>query len=468
MLSRNLTFDRCWDVALASEAAPAGKRHHAATRDLSELLRTLPDLAVNDLDASLVAAITALADEAARTVFPCPEGLGDKITFQALGLGSPRRKPWHPREGGSRLLAIAPFANRTALDTLAGLTSGERTLVSRQETLDALPEDVLAPWGCVLVLSEAAAAELDDASGARPSGLHAKVIGIEHGYDVTWFVGSANLTAAAFTGHNVEMMAAVTGKKGRKGGQSGSGIERFGESGFLALCELYRRSVVEEESRALTDARTRLEAARRALLDGELHVRCTSEDASWTWRIEGDVAPPEDVDVVAWPVSLAEDQARRLELPSLWILPASRLTAFVAFRLCVRDAGVDDMRFTLKLSAEGLPEERIHQVLRTLIDSPERFLRFLRALLGGLEGLADWSVGEESGSGGGRWGVGMDGETLLEDLVRTASRDPERLVPVRRLIADLRRTEEGCQIVPDDLFAVWSVVDRVLGVEETP
>ena len=37
VLSRNLTFDRSWDVALVSDAAPAGKRRKASSRSLGDL-----------------------------------------------------------------------------------------------------------------------------------------------------------------------------------------------------------------------------------------------------------------------------------------------------------------------------------------------------------------------------------------------------------------------------------------------
>ena len=63
------------------------------------------------------------------------------------------------------------------------------------------------------------------------------------------------------------------------------------------------------------------------------------------------------------------------------------------------------------------------------------------------------------------WGVGVGGETLLNDLVRTASRDPDRLKPVRRLIDDLRKTEEGRRIVPDELFSIWTAVEEALARE---
>ena len=137
-------------------------------------------------------------------------------------------------------------------------------------------------------------------------------------------------------------------------------------------------------------------------------------------------------------------------------------TRFVAFRLHVPVKTVDDIGLTLRLPVEGMPADRMYHVLRTLIDNPERFLRFLRALLGGLEGMVDWARGDGEGNGSGAWDGGLNEETLLEDLVRAASRDPRRLEPVRRLIDDFRKTEEGRLIVPDDLFEVWTAVDGAL------
>jgi len=140
----------------------------------------------------------------------------------------------------------------------------------------------------------------------------------------------------------------------------------------------------------------------------------------------------------------------------------------VAFRLRFPGVSVDDVRFTLKLPAHGMPEGRVAQVLRTLIDSPERFLQFLRALLGGLDGLVGWVGHNGEGPESQRWDIGWSPQTLLEDLLRAASRDPARLEPVRRLIRDLRQTEEGREIVPDDLFALWSVVDEAARREGSP
>ena len=475
VLSRNLTFDRSWDVALASEALLRSRRRVAASRPLHDFLVALPQLATSRIPQGIVERVEELADQVTRTAFPAPDGFDSPIEFHAIGL-SRRLRSWSPPSSGYRTLAVAPFANQTGLDAVSRLGGDDRILVSRQEELDKLSEDVLAEWNEVFVLSDTAQGEAedgpaetdDDDSGtgadARPSGLHAKMIAVEHGWDVTWSVGSANLTSAAFAGSNVEMMASVTGKKGRKGGASGYGIDRFLDGGFQKLCVPYQRVEPETVDPRVTDARARLEAARDALVDAALRVTCVSESDLWTLTIDGVALPADDVEVAAWPVSVPEDQACRLPEPLRWRLPVARLTAFVAFRMSVPVRGVDDIRMTLRLPAEGMPEDRIHQLLRTLLDSPEKFLRFLRALLGGLDAVLGWAKDVGEGNGKGDWGVG-GGETLLDDLVRTASREPERLEPVRRLIDDLRKTDEGRRIVPDELFAIWMAVDEALAPE---
>ena len=454
VLSRNLTFDRCWDIALASEGSPVSKRGVGASRPLADLIQRLPRLGAERLKPEVVEQMQTLADEVRRTRFPAPDGFSDDpIEFHVLGLRR-RRRPWCPMTGGTRTLAVAPFVNRTALDTIAGMGAGERMLVSRQEELDKLPDDILAEWNRKCVLSDDTLAEPEEAVSTRPSGLHAKIIAVESGWNVTWYVGSANLTAAAFTGKNVEIMAAVTARKGRYG------IERFLESGFDKLCATYQRREMEAEEEG-NEALKHLEKARDDLLDADLKVVCAPVNDGWTWRLEGSApAIPDTIEVAVWPISVAEEHARPLELPLTWTLPIQQLTGLVAFRLHSTNKQVDDIRFTLRLPAKGMPADRMHHILRILIDNPERFLRFLRALLGGLEGMVGWARGE--GDGSSVWGVGLHEETLLEDLVRVASREPERLEPVRKLIDDFRKTEEGRRIVPDELFGIWTAVDGAL------
>lgn len=453
--SRNLTFDRCWDIALISEAVPA-KRKLRASRDLGSMLRALPTLSDRALDPELEAALDDMAGQVERTAFPAPEGFDGPVRFHALGLGPIRSRPWRPWNSGRRVLAMAPFMGRTVLDALAANAAGPCDLIGRREELDRLPEKALEPWNEVFVLSDAAEDEPGDDLGGRPSGLHAKLMAMEEGAEVTWLVGSPNLTSAAYQGRNVELAAEVTGLR-RK-----FGIQSFHDAGFLRLCERYRRrDCAEEVDGQIERARELLEDAQRQLLDADLQLVCRPDEEGYRLIVDGGVSLPEPVQAWVWPVSIAEDQAKSLAQPPAWHLPVARLTTLLAIRLQV-DAAIDDVRFVLKLPASGLPAGRVAQVLRTLIDTPEKFLQFLRALLGGIEEVADIPLPNSQENEAARWGMGLYAETLLEDLVRVASRDPERLEPVRDLIEDLRASSEGREIVPDNLYRLWQVVDTAV------
>lgn len=461
--SRNLTFDRSWDVALVSEGRPAGRRN-AVSRPLADLLLGLGDMARLPVPPEVLASVESLADEARRTRFPSPHGFDDPVRFTTLGLKG-RRGFWTPRSDGTRLLAVSPFVRKTALEHLARIPRGRRTLVARQEELDAIPPEALDGWD-VRVLVDEALDDAEDLSANRPSGLHAKLVAIEHGHKVSWWLGSANLTHAAYRSRNVEVMAEISGGKGPK---TGNGIDRFFDAGFGGLCEPYVRSPdLAEASTEERDADGALRRAAESLVEAPLEILCAPKDSRWTWQLVGDApALPDGVVLDVWPVTVKEERARALRIADPWVLPLARLTCFAAFRLRVPGVAVDDVRFVRKLPTRGLPEGRMANILRDLVNSPQRLLEFLRALLGGLETAPIHTTAGDAAAAAGGWAAGLGGDTLLEDLVRAASRDPERLEPVRRLLRDLSATEDGRAIIPDDLLQAWEAVEGALEGEAT-
>ncbi|MCG5534019.1 phospholipase D family protein [Halorhodospira sp. 9621] len=456
--SRNLTFDRSWDVALVSEAEP-GAEAEPGSEPLAALVRDLPGLAVQPLARPLTEGQASLAEELGRTRFPAPEGFDGAINFHVLGLGGPGGAPWRPVTEADRVLAVAPFVDRHGLHTLAASGSGSLALIGRDEALDALPEGTLAPWEDVQVLQETALEEPQEDTGRRPAGLHAKLIAAERGGRAHWWVGSANLTHAALSGRNVEVLASLAGEAGSAEAEHGVGIDRF-RAGLDKLCTPYEPGEAPADGEA--EARRALERARDELLQADLAVHCEAYGSEWRWRLAGELPEPEGVAIDLWPVTLPLEQARTWPAEPAWTLPLERLTAFVAFRLRGEE-GADPVTGVAKLPAHGLPEERMRRILRTVINTPERLLAFLRALLGGLdelmEGVGEGATADPDSLGRGR---ALEAETLLEDLLRTAARDPERLDVVRHVITDLMADEEGRAVVPEQVRAIWRAVDEAL------
>ena len=461
--SRNLTFDRSWDIALVSEGRAGEAESVPGSATLADLVRRLPAFATERLQPEFSAELQHLSDELGRTRFPAPEGFDSELTFHALGLGngSPDRA-WQPMDTARRVLAIAPFVGSDGLQALTASGAKERILISRAETLDVLPASVHRQWRDQQVMLEAELEEAEDETAGRPAGLHAKAVIMEHGYRAYWFVGSANLTWSALAGRNVEVMAEVSGSKGYSEGK-GVGIDRFLEAGFAQLCAPYAAKETEPADAASVAAEKALQQLRNDLLHSDMRIFCAPGEEDWRWELVGSVPELEAVELAYWPVTLNREQARSLENGPSWQLPLERLTAFVAFRLRATAADVDDLTLVLKLPTEGMPDGRSDRVLRMVINTPERFLQFLRALLGGLEGLVEWAGGEGYADGQSQhWGSGFEADTLLEDLLRAASRDPERLEAVRGVIEDLTEASGDAQVVPEDLRAIWQAVDQAL------
>ena len=167
--------------------------------------------------------------------------------------------------------------------------------------------------------------------------------------------------------------------------------------------------------------------------------------------------------VHAWPISVNKDECKELQLPVSWkSMPEERLISFVAFRFSVQDFPDLDESFVLNLPISGVSHERVDKVLRSVIDSTEKLLLFLRLLLG--ENHDDWIVSAENGTKVHDvfYDAGFALETLLEDLLRVASRHPKRLEPFQKLITNLKETPEGRALIPKELETLWQAVEQAL------
>ena len=58
--------------------------------------------------------------------------------------------------------------------------------------------------------------------------------------------------------------------------------------------------------------------------------------------------------------------------------------------------------------------------------------------------------------------AGFAMETLLEDLLRVAARQPKRLQPFQKLISNLQETPEGRALIPKELEMLWKAVEQAL------
>jgi hypothetical protein len=170
-LSRNLTFDRCWDTVLTLEGQLVDRQKAIArNHPLGDFIAALPSFAVN-VSPTVMERIDQMQAEVRRVDFQPPEEIED-FAFHPLGLSTQRRRvPFE--EIGGRMAIISPFVTVEGLKRLVR-NRRDCILISRSESLQRLSGD-LAEVGQMFSLNEQAetpeAAE-DDIPLSR--GLHAK------------------------------------------------------------------------------------------------------------------------------------------------------------------------------------------------------------------------------------------------------------------------------------------------------
>lgn len=494
-LSRNLTFARSWDTCLSLEGPLMDRqRGYGRNKPLADLLLELPELSTRPIRNRLREDLKRMAYEIRRVDFRPPRPF---TGFRIHHFGLWRKRGW-PFPTAPRSLVISPYLVSSVIQKLRS-GHGLDVLVSRPEAFqeivrssgrDALPKTcyVLSPGA---ELDSRAAQEEGEGTDAPPgqpvvddevelAGLHAKLFLFEHGREAHLFTGSANATAAAF-GLNVEVLVELVGNKKDCGIASLLGAEDDPPLNTLRslLQEYTPAGDTDEEDDPKMELERRAERFARVLGTARLMARVHDADAEerWDLTLAGELPEtPSGVTVTVWPATLSSEAAQGVEGPTVRQrylggpgdriaifngLSFEALTGFFAFEVSVRE-GQHTVRQRFVATAElvGAPENRKERLLRSLLKDRRRVLRLLLLIL--MDEGADVSAFVEVASQDGSAAEGSFGgwreAALLEALLRSLSRNPNRIDEAARLIADLQKTEEGKELLPDGLDEIWEPV----------
>lgn len=464
VLTRNITDDRSWDLALQLDGV-VGKVRNVLNRPLVLFFEEVLKMSHKPLTDARRADAERLLANTWRCSWDLP-GKFERVVFHPLGVAR-KPHPWWPEPGKGRwdtLGVASPFIAASALKHLADSADEPLFLISRPESLDAIAEPTPGGYVQVCVLDERAETgdEADDTDG-RLSGLHAKVYVGLRGWYTHFFVGSANATEAALSsGRNVEFMVELIGKASKVGQPA----DLLGTKGLQHLLVPYERTEVEV-SVTQTDE-DRLEQVRVQLAKASLQLECKVEENGWSVMLTGlGSFDRGTVAVQVWSATQHRDRAVTVAAAPddavvvLGVLVAQDITSFTAFRLSL---GESELTFALDLPMLNAPEGRDLEVLKAALRNQDGFMRYLMLLLGD---WAPWAGGlgglkrGRSGSGPTDW---MDGLPVFEMLAWAFAREPERLEHVRQVIARLR-TDAGpadADIVPVGFSVMWLSFERAM------
>jgi hypothetical protein len=472
VLSRNLTFDRSWDTILVLDGVLRERTNAIAmNHPLGDFVGALSGMAVRAADPRVKERVSQFERELRRVDFrdDLPPGVSE-IAFHPLGIEGHMRHPIRGR--ADRLLVISPFLSASQLDALSSGGEGDDILVSRADELAKLSRKDLDGFSQVFALSPAAVETLEgetegDTAHVPDVGLHAKVYVADAGREARVWTGSANATRAGFE-RNVEFLVELVGRKGDLGIDALL-AQRDGVVGLRDLLIPYEpaETAMVEDPDAVA-AEHALDAARAAIAGVGWTATVTTVNSAHDLVLapSRDVAlPPEVLAVHIHPIMLPESAAKPADSSLRIVFPGlttTALTSFFAIEVTVKVNGTTaTCRFVVNADLIGAPADRREALLRSLLRDRRQVIRFLLLLLADDDQIVHGEVGGGAAMGTSRGSAAdSDGaEALLETLLRTLHRHPDRLDEVERLLRDLEATETPDEpLVPPGLRSVLTPI----------
>jgi len=474
-LSRNLTFDRCWDTVVALDGELTDReRAIAANHPLGDFIKALPGLTLHKMPLERRRGIQEMADELRRVRFSLPDGI-EEYGFYVGGLDGREMEPFGDQQSRGRSLIVSPFLSEAVVKDFLKNKWGT-FLVSRPESLQEISQETLRACEGVHFLAPQATGEVneDEPQLGREEildGLHAKMFVIDRGWKTSVFTGSFNATGHALK-HNVEFMVELVGKRSR------FGVDQFlspgdGETVFADLLRTYDPEI---ESPPTYPAQRQLDELIQIVKNGiakgrpKLAVKPSGETDLFDLRLEWKRPlrwPKTGIEVRVWPITQPRERsqplAEELDFPHL---SYQGLTPLFAFAISVEVVGgKSESVFVMNLPLKGMPEDRNDRVLASLLTGQE--LRYILFLL---------SSGDEASTASAELIKLMSGDAptegrgalsatgLFETLVRALHRSPTQLDRVDSLLESLKRagaSTEGSVLLDPEFKKIWEPIWEV-------
>lgn len=457
VLSRNLTFDRSWDIAVSLDGqllTQSEATKSTWTRFVEGLLGKAADFEAGSV----------LADEVGRIQWQPPSGFWDPRLIPG---GPEFGAPLELLQPSDQLLVVSPFLKDSggfvaALDELAKqYPDGKRLLFSRAEELNSIGQDKLEAWLCFSINEDIVDGEERLELSEIKQNLHAKLIVNQRGQTTHWHVGSANATSAALgkagsSPRNDEFMLRLTGRTPVVGPEV---LVRdwVGDSDNPGLFVPHNFVSVDADDSA--DFR---DSIRKAvyLLTKATWVLTAEHDEQGTYHLKLDIDQVEQisealqVEVGQLAITNAyKDFATQIEWTGVNL---SQISALVPVRVRAGDErlgnSISEQLVIQVILRLPMGVNREQSLLAELVDSESKFLNYIRLLLQRQPDKNEWlGYDTQQGQQDGLYAL-FDDSPLFEQLMDAAARHPDALKRIAKL---LKRIHDTGVPIPEAFQKLW-------------
>lgn len=469
--SRNLTFTRDWDVAFSTDGMVSDKEQ-TKNKPLIHFLEYLHNNGNKKIPNSFI-------NDLRYVKFELPDKF-DSLKFIPIGIPNVENNKIYNnpltciKTNWDEMLIISPFIDKSTLNSIYETCNKAPYVLSRKEELDAIDEEILDSFQCWEFSRFFQEVEFspnmeDGGPEPIPQNLHAKMFVAMKDRIPYWYLGSANCTNPAQE-RNVEFMVEL--KAVNTSGFKAKNVLKIltdpnkadGISLFTPYDNRNRDSVnaeksIDQEIRRIKYELTKLELTGSAeLIEG---------GKAYSYRIQidaRDLTLPNGYKVNIKPLSENSKNPETIVPKSINKIDTfggyseTALSIYLVFEI-EKDNRVYS-EFLLPMQIE-LPSTRLNRIFTSIIDSREKFLKYLTFLLSGEESdLIKDTITTPTNKLDNSKAIGaFAGLPIYEKLLIASSRFPEMISSIDSLIQKLKEEKNVSDepIVSPEFEEFWSV-----------
>lgn len=447
ILSRNLTFDRSWDMVVSLEGI-ANKKRTRKNDGIQDILRFLLPYTTS---ANKKDKIKEIIEELYYVHFDPNKKYYEDFNFHSFGVTKKSKQISELIGDYNELLVISPFLSYKTLTDLYK-KKGKKTLITRRKELEKLDSQTIINFDTYVmkedvVIGEKYLSESEEID-FKNQDIHAKFYGKSQGSNNTFFIGSANCSNNAFNG-NVEFLIELQYKK--RGFYISSFIEDlFGdkedENPFERVYRIEQTTAVGEETC------DKIEKAIKRLCRSKIFAKVINNDGKYSLSITCDDVPSE-VEFYISPLG-SNKNARLSNFVTIECLTISELGEFFKIEGRIKE---DTLTRVIKLSVEGIPENRDNEIFKSIISDKESFFRYVAFMLSDNYLLEVLQQLDGKRAGWTKESFLDNSIVIYENMLRTIAKEPEKIQELKAII-DIINDDK---IIPKEFDELYSVFENV-------
>ena len=458
VLSRNLTFDRSWDVTFWMDGKPVEEEieKNAPLADfLKYLTRHLPK---DENGQEKARKIRSLVRELSNVRFTPYEKEFYDYEFLPTGIPASDGKYYDIRNTDlfkdtfHELMIMSPFLTGSVIkdfndrNNSTGLRRERYLLLTREYSLGKLKPEDASNFELFIMKDNVIQGESrisEDAPESKPQDLHAKLYMTRKDSNSSLYIGSLNASHNAISG-NVEFMLRLKALNRYLNLTSLTG-SMFGKDEENPFQPITMKTAIVED---IEDPTNRMNQIVKEITRSKLSAAVLEQEGSYSICVETDYAGAEGYDISIKP--LLSQRSNPLSNYVIFSnLSLMQLSEFYAIKVANDEAAIERV---VLIPTANLPDDREKAVVNSVVSDKTNFYRYIAFLLGDdlLLGMLDGVAGDKSSANGLNHAQPVT-PSLYEKMLKTAAQDPDKFKGIDYLIKMVSEDD----VIPEDFLKLY-------------